>query len=118
MVTEVTEPSTRSTNDPAHPDNPNTDHTNKDGEKPTTAIDAILDTEFIPTLDDAPVVQKAKSHFLLLSLLVGAVFAAWFSGFEVRIHITFLPPFLFPRSPPKYPREHRLSQFLKEASDT
>jgi len=78
-----TEPSTTKQSDPAHPSQANHDHTNKDGEKPTTAFDVITDTSFVPTLDEAPKTQQAKSHGLLLFLVVGAVLGAWLFGFEL-----------------------------------
>ena len=78
MATQAHKPS-----DPAHPSQPNTNHTNSAGEKPTTVMDAILDPEFLPTLDEAPRRQQAKSHVLLMTLVVGATFGAWFLGFDL-----------------------------------
>jgi hypothetical protein len=72
-----------SSTDPAHPSNANENHTTASGEKPKTAYTAVTDSDFLPTLDDAPVAQHAKSHGLLLFLVVGAVFSAWFMGFEL-----------------------------------
>ena len=69
--------------DPADPSNPNQNHTKSDGSKPDTAISAITDPDFLPTLDEAPATQHAKSHFLLLSMIVGGVFSAWFMGFDL-----------------------------------
>lgn len=75
--------SERSTTDPAHPSNPNSDHTTVNGEKPKDAFTVITDVDFLPTLDSAPATQRFKSHFLLFALLTGAVFGAWFFGFEL-----------------------------------
>lgn len=69
--------------DPSHPSQPNSNHTNSSGDKPTTAIDAILDPEFLPTLDEAPKRQQVKSHVLLLLMVAGAIFLAWLTGFEI-----------------------------------
>lgn len=74
---------TTGTTDPAHPSNANSDHTDSSGHKPTTAIAALTDPDFLPTLEAAPATQHAKSHLLLLSLLGGAVVAAWLMGFEL-----------------------------------
>jgi hypothetical protein len=52
-----------------------------DGTKPTCAVSAITDLDFLPTLDEAPVTQHVKSHLLVLSLIVGGVFLARFIGF-------------------------------------
>lgn len=69
--------------DPAHADSTNTDHTTTTGEKPTSALTAITDTDFIPTLDEAPKARVALSHLLLLSLVAGAVVAAWYMQLEI-----------------------------------
>jgi len=87
MASPSPRPSTDSGNDPAHPSQPNSDHTTSTGEKPDSAITAITDPDFLPTLDDVPPTQKAKSHLLLFSLLLGGVFSAWFMGFELfQVH--------------------------------
>ncbi|KAK9774080.1 hypothetical protein AB5N19_06928 [Seiridium cardinale] len=69
--------------DPAHSSSGNTDHTTKNGEKPTTAIEAITDPSFFPTLDGAPLSQKLKSYAFLVFLVFGAVSTLWFFGFEL-----------------------------------
>ena len=69
--------------DPADSGNPNQNHTKSDGTKPTTAVSAITDPDFLPTLDEAPAAQHAKSHLLLLFLIIGGVFSAWFMGLEL-----------------------------------
>ncbi|KAI9745188.1 MAG: hypothetical protein M1818_001466 [Claussenomyces sp. TS43310] len=72
-----------SSTDPAHPSYANFDHTTQSGEKPKSALEAVTDPAFLPTLADAPVHQKLKSHSLLVLLIFGAVFGAWFMGFSV-----------------------------------
>jgi hypothetical protein len=79
----VTTPSTQSTHNPAHPDNENQDHTNKNGEKPQTAIDAVLDPEFVPTLDSAPVFRKVQSFSVLFGGLLGALALASLAGVDI-----------------------------------
>lgn len=77
------EPSTYSPTDPAHPSNPNTNHTTRTGEKPTDAYTAITDPTFLPTLDSAPTTQHIKSHLLLFLLLLSCISVAYFAGFEL-----------------------------------
>jgi hypothetical protein len=49
-------------------------HTGADGTKPRTAIEAVTDPDFLPSLDgSAYTAQHAKSHLLLLSLIVGGM---------------------------------------------
>ncbi|RDW84995.1 hypothetical protein BP6252_02585 [Coleophoma cylindrospora] len=76
-------PSAIATGDPAHPDQPNNDHTTTSGEKPKTAFQAIMDPEFLPTLESAPKTQHIKSYIILISLVIGGVVGAWFFGFEL-----------------------------------
>jgi hypothetical protein len=76
-------PSEFKPSDPAHPDQPNSDHTTSDGEKPTTLLQAATSASFFPTLDDAPLTTKLLSHSILLVLVSGGVFGAWFLGFEI-----------------------------------
>ncbi|RDW78159.1 hypothetical protein BP5796_06011 [Coleophoma crateriformis] len=76
-------PSTTATGDPAHPDQPNHDHTTTSGEKPKTAFQAIMDPEFVPTLESVPKTQHMKSYLVLISLVIGGVVGAWFFGFEL-----------------------------------
>jgi len=72
-----------STSDPAHPSNPNNDHTKTDGTKPQTAIDVIVDPDFLPTLEKAPIQQHLKSNLLLLSLITSGVFGSWLLGLDM-----------------------------------
>jgi len=72
-----------STSDPAHASSANTNHTKQNGSKPQSAAEALLDPDFLPTLDDAPLEQKAKSHSLLVLLVLGAVCGAWFLGYDL-----------------------------------
>lgn len=67
----------------AHSSKANENHTTTDGTKPQTAVSTITDPDFLPTLDEAPATQHVKSHLLLLSLIVGGVFSAWFVGFKM-----------------------------------
>jgi hypothetical protein len=83
IATDHGDPSTFKPSDPAHPDQANTNHTNKDGEKPTTFKDAIADPSFLPTLDDAPLQAKVASHSILIFLVVGGVVGSWFLGFDL-----------------------------------
>lgn len=76
-------PSSDKPSDPAHPSQGNDDHTLKDGTKPTSALSALTDETFLPTLDETSKTQQAKSHSLLLFLVVGGVVGAWFYGFEI-----------------------------------
>ncbi|KAF3019395.1 hypothetical protein E8E14_012317 [Neopestalotiopsis sp. 37M] len=69
--------------DPAHPSSGNTNHTTKSGTKPTTAIEAIADPNFFPTLEKAPLAQKVKSLLLLAVVVYGGVAALWMSGFTL-----------------------------------
>ena len=69
--------------DPAEPANVNGNHTTTSGTKPTTAFTAITDPNFLPTLDNAPIEQHAKSHLLLLSMVLGAGLLAYLGGFEL-----------------------------------
>lgn len=69
--------------DPAHANSSNADHTTASGEKPTSAFTAITDTEFIPSLEEAPKTRIALSHMLLLSLVAGGVLAAWYMDLEI-----------------------------------
>jgi hypothetical protein len=75
------EPASKS--DPANASSANTDHTKQDGTKPQSATEALLDPDFLPTLEDAPLEQKAKSHSLLVILVLGAVLGAWFFGYDL-----------------------------------
>lgn len=72
-----------STTDPASSSSANTDHTKTNGEKPDSALGALLDPTFHPSLKSAPLLQKAKSYALLLVLVFGAVFSAWLLGFDM-----------------------------------
>jgi len=69
--------------DPAHGSSENTNHTTKSGEKPTSAIEAITDPSFMPTLDKAPLAQKLKSYLFLIFLVFGAVTTLWLFGFTL-----------------------------------
>lgn len=69
--------------DPAHISSKNTDHVTSSGEKPTSMVEVLTDTSFIPTLDDAPLSQKIKSYLLLLFLIVGGVTTLWFFDFSL-----------------------------------
>lgn len=69
--------------DPAHASSENTDHVTSSGEKPTSAIEFITDTNFIPTLDNAPLSQKIKSYLLLLLTILGGVTALWYLDFTL-----------------------------------
>lgn len=59
--------------DPAHASTANTDHTTSTGEKPTSLVEVVADTSFVPTLHDAPLAQKLKSYLLLLGMILACV---------------------------------------------
>ncbi|ETS84740.1 hypothetical protein PFICI_02765 [Pestalotiopsis fici W106-1] len=69
--------------DPAHASSANTNHTTKSGTKPTSAVEAITDPDFFPTLEKAPLAQKVKSTLFLAVLVYGAVAALWLFGFTL-----------------------------------
>lgn len=69
--------------DPAHSSSENTDHTTASGEKPTTALEAVTDLSFAPSLDKAPFAQKLKSYLFLMFLVLGTVLTLWFFGFTL-----------------------------------
>lgn len=71
------------THSPSDPANASSANTDTSGAKPQTALEALSDPSFLPTLDEAPIEQKAKSHLLLVLLVLGAVVSAWFMGFSV-----------------------------------
>lgn len=51
--------------------------------KLTSALPSVAELPSIPTIDDAPPAQKAKSHLLLVALVVGLVVGGWFAGFDL-----------------------------------
>jgi len=69
--------------DPAHPAHPNVDHTTKSGSKPETAVTAVLDSNFLPTLDGAPPTRYVQSFLILASIILGLAFLAYIHGLEV-----------------------------------
>lgn len=69
--------------DPAHASSENTDHVTSSGEKPTSMIEVITDTNFIPTLDNVPLSQKIKSYLLLLFTIFGGVTALYYLDFTL-----------------------------------
>ncbi|KAJ4392160.1 hypothetical protein N0V93_005783 [Gnomoniopsis smithogilvyi] len=72
-----------SLSDPAHASSKNADHLTASGEKPTSFVEFLTDTSFIPTLDDAPLTQKFKSYLLLLLTIFGCVSTLWFFDFTL-----------------------------------
>lgn len=71
------------TRDPAHASSKNKDHVTSSGEKPTSMIEVITDTTFIPTLENAPLSQRIKSYLLLLCTIAGCVTALWYLDFTL-----------------------------------
>lgn len=69
--------------DPAHASSKNTDHVTSSGEKPTSLVEFVTDTSFIPTLAGAPLAQKVKSYLLLFLLVFGSVTTLWFFDFTL-----------------------------------
>lgn len=73
---------------PTHSYHPNENHTTANATNPKTAVSAITDPDFLPTLDEAPTTQHFRSRLLLrLPLLVEGAFSAWFMGFELFLSI-------------------------------
>ncbi|KAJ4422428.1 hypothetical protein N0V82_002876 [Gnomoniopsis sp. IMI 355080] len=72
-----------SVTDPAHGSSKNADHLTDSGEKPTSLVEFLTDTSFIPTLDEAPLTQRVKSYLLLILTIVGCVSTLWFFDFTL-----------------------------------
>ncbi|MCJ1413571.1 hypothetical protein MMC19_007692 [Ptychographa xylographoides] len=58
-------------------------HTPHTGLKPIDAYNAITDPNVLPTLDDAPTSRRLQSSIVLVTLLSGAIFGAWFLGVDI-----------------------------------
>jgi len=70
--------------DPANPNNSNTDHTMADGTKPETGLAAILDPDFIPTLDEGvPTIRWVQSMVVLISIIGGGIAAGYLGGLDL-----------------------------------
>ncbi|KAF3921580.1 hypothetical protein AA313_de0204852 [Arthrobotrys entomopaga] len=69
--------------DPAHPSNPNENHTTKRGNKPTSGTEVLTDTSFVPTLESAPSTRYLQSFLVLFMMVSSAAFSAWFLDFDI-----------------------------------
>jgi len=70
--------------DPAHPDNANDNHTLSDGTKPETGLAAILDPNFIPTLDEGvPTIRWIQSFVVLSAIIAGGIAVGWLGDLEI-----------------------------------
>ncbi|MCJ1321641.1 hypothetical protein MMC15_006986 [Xylographa vitiligo] len=58
-------------------------HTEHTGLTPKDAYNVITDPDVLPSLDEASVPRKIQSTFVLLVLLCGALFGAWFLGVDI-----------------------------------
>lgn len=83
MADQPTNPSIFSPSDPAHPSQPNSDHTTTSGKKPSTILSAVTSSSFLPTLTSAPITTRILSHSILLILVCGGVVGAYLYGFDL-----------------------------------